>query len=136
MADLDNIQSSGSTIIVGSNSSGLETNTVNATPNGDLNVNDGLKAGGVYGNLNLVTTATTYEAKVGASRLVNRKSLIITAMDGDIYWGYSNAVSSSNGTPLVKGQTIIFDIDANASSFQVWLVATLNNKNARIAESL
>lgn len=135
MADLTELQAAGTTKIVGSDSTGVETNAVNATPNGELTVNDGLNAGGLTGNLNLVTSGTTYEAKVGGSRLANRKSLMIMAFDNDMFWGYSNSVTTTTGFPLLKGQTITFSIDANSSSFQVWLVCASNNKNARIVET-
>lgn len=103
------------------------------TSNQDLSVSDGLRGGGVYGVLNLATSGTRYEAKVGASRLPNRKSLIIFAED-DIYWGYNNSVTTANGILLKKNQQISFDVDPD-STFQVWLVAGSNSKTARIAES-
>lgn len=109
------------------------TDSVKVTTNQDLSVSDGLRNGGVYGSLTLTTAGTTYEAKVGGSRLSNRKNLTITAMD-DMYWGYSNAVTTSTGTPLYKNQVITFSIDPD-SSFQVWLVASANTKTARITES-
>lgn len=99
-----------------------------------LKVNDGLGSIGVNGNLNLVTLNTAYEAKVNASRLTSRKSLTIQALDRDLYWGYSNLVTSSNGTLLYKGQFIEFACDPG-STFQIWLSSTLGNVNARIAES-
>ena len=102
--------------------------------NGDLGVVDGLSNGGVYGNLSLTTGGTAYEAKVGVSRLAYRKSLTITALD-DMYWGYDNTVTTSTGTPLNKNQQIVFSIDPS-STFQVWLVAAANSKNARITESV
>ena len=109
------------------------TDTAKITTNSDLSVSDGLRDGGVYGALTLTTGGTTYEAKVGGSRLANRKCLTITAMD-DMYWGYSSSVTTSNGTPLYKNQQIIFSIDPD-STFQVWLVASSSSKSARISES-
>lgn len=103
------------------------------TANSDLKVSDGLHNGGVHGNLSLATANTTYEAKVGGARLANRKALSITALD-DMYWGYDNTVTTSTGTPLFKSQVIIFDVDPD-STFQVWVVASANSKNARITES-
>ena len=132
--DLDSNNSAGITKIIGSDSTGVETTPVASSLNGELTVVDGLSNGGIFGNLNLVTANTAYEAKVGVSALSNRKSLIITALD-DMYWGYDNTVSSTNGIPLYKNQTIIFEINPN-SSFKVYLLATVNNKNARIAECL
>ena len=109
------------------------TTAVDVTATGDLEVSDGLTNGGVYGNLILTTGGTAYEAKVGANRLTNRKSLTITALD-DMYWGYDNGVTTSNGTPLFKNQQITFACDPK-TTFQVWLVASASNKNARITES-
>jgi len=109
------------------------TDTALVTTNSDLKVSDGLRNGGVYGALTLTTGNTAYEAKVGGSRLSNRKSLTITALD-DMYWGYNNGVTTSNGTPLYKNQSISFAVDPD-STFQVWVVASANSKTARITES-
>jgi hypothetical protein len=109
------------------------TRKASVSINNDVGVQDGLTAGGVQGNLTLATGGVSYEAKVGATRLSNRKSLTITALD-DMYWGYSNTVTTSTGTPLFKNQQIVFAIDPD-STFQVWLVAVASGKNARITES-
>lgn len=109
------------------------TDTASVSSTNDLAVSDGLSNGGVHGALTLTTGGTAYEAKVGVSRLPNRKNLTITALD-DMYWGYDNTVTTSTGSPLYKNQVIIFDIDAD-STFQVWLVAATNSKTARITES-
>lgn len=103
------------------------------TTNGDQKVVDGLRNGGVYGNLVLTTANTTYEAKVGGARLANRKSLTITALDA-MFWGYDSSVTTSTGTPLAINQVVIFSIDPD-STFQIWLVASASSKNARITES-
>lgn len=103
------------------------------TPNSDIKIVDGLRNGGVYGNLVLTTANTTYQAKVGSNPLTNRKSLTIVALD-DMYWGYDSSITTSTGTPLYKNQSIIFSIDPD-STFQVWLVANANSKNARVTES-
>lgn len=110
------------------------TRKASVSANNDVGVQDGLSAGGVHGNLNLVTGGTAYEAKVGVSRLALRKSLAITALD-DMYWGYDNTVTTSTGTPFYKNQSLIFSIDPDSGTFQIWLVAAGNNKNARLAES-
>lgn len=92
-----------------------------------------MKNGGVHGTLTLTTLNTAYEAKVGASRLTGRKSLVIVAQD-NMFWGYDNTVTTSNGIPLLKNQSVIFDVDPD-STFQVWLVASASSKTAKIAES-
>lgn len=101
------------------------------TLTGDVSFSDGLR-GGVFGNLSLVTANTAYEVKVGASALVNRKSVTITALD-NVFWGLDNTVTTSNGIPLFKNQQIVFAIDAN-SPFEIWVVASSNNKDVRIVE--
>lgn len=109
------------------------TDTVTVSTNGDLATSNGLSNGGVNGNLSLTTLNTAYEAKVGVSRLTNRKLLTITALDS-MYWGFDNTVTTSNGIPLYKDQVLIFDIDPD-STFQIWLIASASTKNARIAET-
>jgi len=101
---------------------------------GSLTTDDGLSSGGVNGSLSLVIANTQYEAKVGVSRLSNRKSLVITALD-DMYWGFSNTVTTATGTPLFKNQQIVFAINPDSNTFQVWLVASGASKSARITES-
>lgn len=133
MADLTDLQAAETVKIVGSSASGVETNAAQVTINGDIKTADGLRNGGAFGNLNLVTANTPYEAKVGVSKLSSRKLLTVHALD-DMYWGYSNAVTTSNGTPLFKNQSITFAIEPD-STFEVWLVSGANNKNARITES-
>lgn len=101
---------------------------------GEQKIVDGLRNGGVHGNLLLVTAGTAYEAKVGGSRLSDRKLLTIRAIDNGTYWGYDNTVTTTSGTPLDSGQFISWEIDPD-SNFQVWLVNSTNNRNVRITES-
>lgn len=133
MADLNELQAAQTIKIVGSSSAGVEQTAIGSTANGDLHVADGLRSGGTQGSLTLTTGGTAYEAKVGVSALTNRKLLTITAND-DMFWGYNNTVTISTGTPLKKDQQIVFSINPNDSSFAVWLVASTNNKTARITE--
>ena len=98
-----------------------------------IQIYNGLKEGGIEGAITLTTGGTTYEAKVGASKLANRRTLTITAMD-DMYWGYTNAVTTTTGTPLSKNQQVVFELDPEHSS-EIWLVASGNSKSARITES-
>jgi hypothetical protein len=133
MADLTDGQAAQTVKIVGSSSAGVEDNFAGVAANQNLKAQDGLKNGGVQGNLILTTGGTAYEAKVGGSKLPGRKSLTITALD-DMYWGYTNAVTTSSGTPLYKNQQAVFAIDSD-STFEIWLVASGSSKNARITES-
>lgn len=125
---------------VGSTASPLDvrlgdgSDTAAITANGEQKMVDGLRNGGVNGALTLTTAGTTYEAKVGASRLTNRKSLIITIQSAGVFWGYSSTVTTSTGQPTSNGQVLSFSIDPD-STFQIWLVCTTNNKVVIIAES-
>jgi len=109
------------------------TDTAKVTTNQDLSVSDGLRNGGVYGTLTLTTGGTAYEAKVGGSRLAQRKSLIVIPQD-NMFWGYNSSVTTSTGIPISKDQPISWDIDPD-STFQIWLVASASSKTAKIAES-
>jgi hypothetical protein len=102
--------------------------------NGDAGTADGLSGGGVNDAITLTTANTAYEAKVGASRLPNRKSLTIVP-GAKVFWGYSSSVTVANGTPLIKDQPLIFAINPNSSTFQVWLVASTNSVSVSITES-
>lgn len=134
MADLSEQQASIASKITGSDSTGAETNYVGASANGDMQVVDGLMDGGVYGNLSVPTAGTAVEAKVGGSRLTNRKFLQITANNAGLFWGLSNSVTTSSGTPIANGQTITFNIKPG-STFQVWLVGSANSKSAQVVEA-
>jgi hypothetical protein len=135
MADLSIKDSSQTISIAGINSSGVETNFVDATANGDLGVVDGISSGGVFGNLNLVTANTAYELKVGANKLANRKLLTAICLDSDIFWGYNNTVTTANGFPLYRQQVGIWELDPQDSTTAIWVVCSQNNKNLRITES-
>lgn len=110
------------------------TDTVLVTTNGDQKVADGVRNGGVYGALSIPTANTPVEAKVGASRLSNRKLLQIYSNNNGLFWGLDNSVTTSSGTPLVNGQVITFSIDPD-STFQIWLVGSSNSKSVQVVEA-
>jgi hypothetical protein len=130
----DSVRIGDGTDVLAINPDGSINVVADITSGGSLTTNDGLSNGGVNGSLSLIAANTQYEAKVGISRLSNRKSLVITALD-DMYWGFSNTVTVATGTPLFKNQQIVFAINPDSSTFQVWLVASGANKSARITES-
>lgn len=109
------------------------TDTAAVATNSQLKVVDGLANGGVYGSLSVPTANTAVEAKVGASRLTNRKFLQIYSNNNGLFWGLDSSVTTSNGQPLVNGQVITFSIDPD-SSFQVWLVGSSNSKSVQVTE--
>jgi hypothetical protein len=133
MADLTDLQAAQTVKVAGSDSTGAESNYVNATAKGDLSTSDGIRDGGVYGALSIPTANTPVEAKVGGARLANRKFLQIYSNNNGLFWGLDSSVTVSSGTPIVNGQVLSFAIDAN-STFQVWLVGSGNNKSVQVTE--
>lgn len=84
---------------------------------------------GIHGNINVTTTPS--EAKVGGSRLDSRSVITIQPIDGVIYFGYSNTVSSTTGTKIFKGQ--IYPMEAS-DNLAVWIVAESGTVDVRITE--
>lgn len=120
MADLTDLQAAGTTKIVGSDATGLETTAVKASANGDLNVEDILDQGGVHGVLSVGTTPVA--VRVGASNLANRKRLtfINNSTATALYYGFSNTVSAATGFPIFRNQPVS---DAWGPNTTVWIVA-------------
>lgn len=150
MADLTSIQATEAVRVVGSDATGSETNPVNSTSGGaiytNLRNNAGTEIGtvsnpvltsqlldgsGVQGALSVGTSAVA--ARVGGSNLTNRKSLsvwnngVVT-----IYWGFTNAVTTSSGTPLMRNQQLIIDAGPNTT---IYLITTISSQDVRITEA-
>jgi hypothetical protein len=131
MADLTELQSSQSVKIAGADSTGAETNFVNATANGDLKTADLITGAGVQGALSVGTSAV--EAKVGGSALANRKLLtIFNNSNSTIYFGRTSGVTTSNGTAIFKQQMITMQFDSTAA---IYLIAGTAGNDVRITES-
>lgn len=151
MADLSDIQAAGVTKIVGSDSSGVEQTPVQSTSNGALHsnlrnnagtevgtvltpitVHKGIRTGGVHANVSVPTANTPVEVKVGGSRLSNRRTVTIVP-DADMFWGYSNTVTTSSGTPIYKNQFMSFDVADD--TVQIWIICGSASKNMRVTEA-
>lgn len=131
MADLTDLQAASAVKIIGANSSGVETNPVNASANGELQSSDISNNGGVHGAITVGTSAI--QAMVGVSPLSNRKTLtVFNNSNSDIYFGYSSSVTTSSGTPIFKNQIAEFDIGVNT---EVWLIAGTASNNVRVTEN-
>ena len=129
MADLTEIQASQSVKLAGADPTGQETTYANVTINGDLDTTNTIGSGGLQANLAVGVAAV--EVKVGASRLAIRKVVTIFPFDADMFWGFSNTVTTSTGTPIFKNQLLVL----NASdTCQIWVVCASAGKNARITE--
>lgn len=112
---------------------GIHTN-LEMSLNKDLKTVDGLRGGGVQGAVSSTTANVAIEAKVGASRLVNRKLLVITIQSTGVFYGFDNTVTVASGTPVANNQVLTFTIDPD-STFQIWLVSASTNRAYRILES-
>jgi len=131
MADLTDIEAASVTKIVGSTSSGVEQTPIKSSLNGDLGTSDVLDGAGVEGAITVGTSAVA--ARVGGSNLASRKALsVYNNSNSVLYWGYTNAVTTSTGTPIQKGQQVDWDIGPNAT---VYLIAGGAGNNVRVTES-
>jgi len=129
MADLSELNSSQAVKIAGADSTGLENNFVGASANQDLftaNVFQGSNAcAAINVGLSLV------EAKVGASRLANRKGVTIFHNgNGNLFYGCSG-LTISTGTPIFKNTSVSIPCGPNAA---VFLIASTATNDVRIIE--
>jgi hypothetical protein len=83
----------------------------------------------LYGNISVTTTPV--EVKVGGSRFSDRAAITIQPIDGNIYIGYDNAVSTTTGTLIYKGQVFILEC---GPLFEVWIRSATGTVDTRIAE--
>lgn len=131
MADLNEQQAAQTIKITGVSSAGSETNYVDASSNNELKVADVSNNGGVNGAITVSTSAI--EAKVGGSALSNRKNITVhNNGSSTIYWGYSNGVTISNGTPVFKDQFVSWDVGPSTS---IYLIAASGSHNVRVTEN-
>lgn len=83
-------------------------------------------------NKALSVTDSAVELKVGADTLEERIAVTIQPLNGSVYYGFSNTVTSSNGTKIFKGQ--VFSLEAGSLD-RVYLVADVGNTvDVRITE--
>lgn len=104
----------GSSSVVGEGTAGTPTGGV-------VSVQDVLN-GSIQFRAQSVTT-TAAEALGAATILAGRKSLVITPTNGNIYWGGSG-VTTTSGTPIVAGQTVILSVTSNVHIFVIGLATT------------
>ena len=132
MADLTELQATLPVKLAGADSSGNDTNFVNANSLGELQTADVISGAGTEGALSVGTSAI--EARVGLSALVNRKLLtIFNNSSTTIYWGRTSSVTSSTGTPIFSKQLLTMEFAADAP---VFLIAASTGHDVRITESI
>ena len=112
------------------NESGIE---LGINPDGSLDVVDGLKSGGVYGVVNMPLANIAYEAKIGGSALAGRKSILLTILTANLYWGTDSSVTVATGTPLANGQQVSMTLDPSGG-FRMFLVGSAINGLFRLIE--
>lgn len=69
-------------------------------------------------------TTTAAEALGGATRLVNRKVIIITPTNGIIYWGTTTGVTTTTGFPLYPNQTLALSFTDNVPVYVIAATTT------------
>lgn len=85
---------------------------------------------GVYGSIS-VGDSTPVEVKIGGSVLAERKVITIQPIDGIVYYGYDNSVTSSTGTKIFKGQYLPLE---NSEDLTVYLISDSGTVDVRITE--
>lgn len=132
MGDLNSLEASQSVKLAGADSSGGETYFVDATSAGEIKASDVLNSGnGVQAALVIGTTAV--ELKVGGSPLANRKLVTLyNNSNTTLYWGFTGAVTTLSGTPIVKGQQLAWSV---GSSQSIFVIAGSAGNNTRITEA-
>ena len=137
MADLTDIQAAGSTKIIGSDATGLETTPMAVSANGDAGVADGISGPGLQAGLTATTANVAVQLMVGASPLSNRKSVTCQPISADFYWGYTNAVTTSSGTLIRKESFTAWACDPTATTpIQIWIVSATASATYRVTEAL
>lgn len=107
------------------------TNTAGITANTEIKMLDISNNGGTQAALTVGTSAV--EVMVGGSPLANRKSCTLQNSSlVNIFWGYTNAVTTSTGTPIMVGQMYEWKVGTGT---HIFVIAVGANNNTRITET-
>lgn len=117
MSDLPYLKQAQEIKITGQDATGITSNFVQADINGNLSVRDAISSGSQYRSMNATTTAA--EATGAASRLANRKFIMLTPTTGTIYIGTDSSVTTANGTPVTSGQTLFLSFTDSITVFMI-----------------
>lgn len=99
-----------------STSSGLPDNYADVTASGDIQANDVTRAAGLDTVITL--TGTAIEVKVGASRLITRKYILMNPTGNGVKWGFSSTTQSFD---VFKNGFIFFPAGPNTP---IWINGT------------
>jgi hypothetical protein len=103
-----------------------ETNIAKISTLKELQNADTLNNGGA--DIVLTVTTSPVEAKVGVNRKVDRKYLIIEALDTNVKMGFS---SGTQNIPIFKSQIIMIPVGENT---QVWFKADSGTRTVALGE--
>lgn len=95
---------------------------------GQLKVADSINTSGQFRAQSVTTSAA--EALGAATILRDRKFISLCPTNGTIYWGFANTVTTSNGTPIFKNQTVTI---AATDNVHIYVIAG-STVDVRIAE--
>ena len=115
MADVDDLQATEATRVMGSDAAGNETNPVDSSPNRELWIRDTHDNGGLDAVLTLVA-GVPQELKVGILPKSLRKYAIFEAQGTNIKWGFSNSTQSFD---VFKSQLLMVPIGENT---EIWFL--------------
>ncbi len=125
MADLTEIQSAQAVKITD------ESTFASVQSNNYLQTIDYSNNSGTQNSLNVGTSAVL--ANCTGSNLSNRKGLSVYNNSSNIiYWGYSNTVTTSTGTPIQKNELVFWKVGPNTN---IYLISTTATNDVRITEN-
>lgn len=127
MGDLTELESSGSTKLIGSDASGNETTPISSTDDGEIKSSDTTLNAGLDVVLNLVA-GTPQLLKVGASVKLDRKYITMEALDTNVVWGFTNSTQSFD---LFKSQFFILPFGSDTS---IWFDVKSGTGDVAIGE--
>lgn len=127
--DAENDAELSKAIITGKRADGT-FDTVKQTNSNELQMADIVDGGGLQGAITVGTTAVAI--RVGGSNLANRKRLtFINNGTQTLYWGYTNAVTTASGTPIMRNQPVS---DSWGPNTTIWIIATSGTHDVRVTE--
>lgn len=126
----DKLNSNPVKIVGADNTTQAETNIAKVSANQDIGVSDIVDNGGVNGPISVSTSAVA--VRVGGANLANRKSLTFhNNGTATLYWGYSAAVTATNGHPIMRNQFVTGNWGPNTT---IYIIAASGTHDVRVTE--
>lgn len=89
-------------------------------------------ASGVQAAITVGTSALIANTSGAANLALRRNLTVYNNGSVTIYWGYTNAVTTSTGTPIVKNQFFSWDVGPSTS---IYLISGSASQNVRVTEN-